>query len=206
MASQDEECRLLQVGTWSAMTGYALAFPHHSKYKSMFNEKILELRENGKLEFFQKSDFLNTTLLTFVGDLERLSRFWMSGTCKPNEQEKRASEPLSIAQFLSAFLLLLIGMAISVMLLFIEHFYMTFLQNHVTKKNENGCCALISQSIGKTILSDERNAEIEESRLQCLDDCCKTKLFQLTSELEFAKEEIAFLENLIKTSERDELK
>ena len=84
---------------------------------------------------------------------------------------------------------------------------MTFLQNHVTKKNENGCCALISQSIGKTILSDERNAEIEESRLQqCLDDCCKTKLFQLTSELEFAKEEIAFLENLIKTSERDELK
>ena len=143
---------------------------------------------------------------TFVGDLERLSRFWMSGTCKPNEQEKRASEPLSIAQFLSAFLLLLIGMAISVMLLFIEHFYMTFLQNHVTKKSENGCCALISQSIGKTILSDEKNAEIEESRLQCLDDCCKTKLFQLTSELELAKEEIAFLENLIKTTERDELK
>ena len=130
----------------------------------------------------------------------------MSGTCKPNEQEKRASEPLSIAQFLSAFLLLLIGMAISVMLLFIEHFYMTFLQNHVTKKSENSCCALISQSIGKTILSDEKNAEIEESRLQCLDDCCKTKLFQLTSELELAKEEIAFLENLIKTTERDELK
>jgi len=34
------------------------------------------------------------------GDLERLGRFWMSGTCKPNEQEKRASEPLSIAQVL----------------------------------------------------------------------------------------------------------
>ena len=29
------------------MTGYALAFPVHSKYKAMFNEKLLELRENG---------------------------------------------------------------------------------------------------------------------------------------------------------------
>ena len=32
------------------MTGYALAFPVHSKYKAMFNEKLLELRENGKLK------------------------------------------------------------------------------------------------------------------------------------------------------------
>jgi hypothetical protein len=30
------------------MTGYALAFPVHSKYKAMFNEKLLELRENGE--------------------------------------------------------------------------------------------------------------------------------------------------------------
>lgn len=48
LATHDEECRLLQVGSWSAMTGYALAFPHHSKYKAMFDEKILELRENGE--------------------------------------------------------------------------------------------------------------------------------------------------------------
>ena len=45
---------LLQVGSWSAMTGYALAFPHHSKFKHNFNAKILELRENGNiLEFIQ---------------------------------------------------------------------------------------------------------------------------------------------------------
>ena len=80
-----------------------------------------------------------------IGDLERLSRFWMSGTCKPNEQEKRASEPLSIAQFLSAFLLLAIGMGLSIVLLLLEHFYMRYLQTHVEKTNDNGCCALISQ-------------------------------------------------------------
>ena len=61
------------------------------------------------------------------------------------------------------------------------------------------------QSIGKTILSDEKNAEIEDSRqMQCLDDCCKTKLFQLTSELALAKEEIAFLENLISSAKDGE--
>ena len=36
-------------------------------------------------------------------------RFWLHGVCKPNMQEKRASEPLSIDQFLSAFLLLVLG-------------------------------------------------------------------------------------------------
>ena len=74
----------------------------------------------------------------------------MSGTCKPNEQEKRASEPLSIAQFLSAFLLLGIGTLIAVVLFLLEHAYMRYLKSHV---NVNGsgsskagaCCALVSQ-------------------------------------------------------------
>jgi len=47
----------------------------------MFNDKLLDYRENG--------------------DLERLGRFWLHGTCKPNEQEKRASEPLSEAQVIT---------------------------------------------------------------------------------------------------------
>ena len=57
---QDEECRLLQVGSWSAMTGYALAFPHHSKFKHNFNAKILELRENGNVKNIVK----NSNVLT----------------------------------------------------------------------------------------------------------------------------------------------
>ncbi len=48
-ASQDEECRLLQVGSWSGMTGYSVAFPIHSKHRQIFNDKLLELRENGIL-------------------------------------------------------------------------------------------------------------------------------------------------------------
>ena len=47
VAAQDDECRLLQVGAWSAMTGYALAFPKQSKHRAAFNQKLLEMRENG---------------------------------------------------------------------------------------------------------------------------------------------------------------
>jgi hypothetical protein len=109
MVSTDEDCTLLQVGSWSAMTGYGLAFPTNSKYKSKFNEKLLEYRENG--------------------DLERLGRFWLHGVCnKPNMQEKRASEPLSIDQFLSAFLLLILGTLVSLCLLICEHFYVGYAQ------------------------------------------------------------------------------
>ena len=62
---QDEECRLLQVGSWSAMTGYALAFPHHSKFKHNFNAKILELRENGNVEIIVKNLIIMYLLMNF---------------------------------------------------------------------------------------------------------------------------------------------
>lgn len=80
-----------QVGSWSAMTGYSLAFPRHSKHKALFDKKILEMKENGgKLKKYGN----HSTDQKIPGDLERLGRFWMNGVCKPNEQEKRASEPL----------------------------------------------------------------------------------------------------------------
>ena len=91
----------------------------------------------------------NAHILHIIGDLERLSRFWMSGMCKPNIQEKHASEPLSIAQFLSAFLLLGIGTVLSLVFIILEHLYIKYLQRYVDKKNTDygGCFALFSQVI-----------------------------------------------------------
>jgi hypothetical protein len=45
------------------MTGYALAFPVHSKYKAMFNEKLLELRENGEKLHWHRFNYLANTLI-----------------------------------------------------------------------------------------------------------------------------------------------
>ncbi|KAF8778339.1 Glutamate receptor ionotropic like protein [Argiope bruennichi] len=86
LAGQDNECRLLTVGTWYAMTGYGFALQKKSKYLSMFNRAMIQYRENG--------------------DLERLQRFWLQGACKPTRNKRNVSKPLDVNQFMSAFLLL----------------------------------------------------------------------------------------------------
>jgi ionotropic glutamate receptor NMDA 2B len=50
LVAQDEDCRLLTVGSWYAMTGYGLAFNRNSKYVQMFSKSLLDFRENGEWE------------------------------------------------------------------------------------------------------------------------------------------------------------
>ena len=52
LVSQDEECRLLTVGSWYAMSGYGAALPRGSKYLPAINEKLLEYIENGGSSLF----------------------------------------------------------------------------------------------------------------------------------------------------------
>lgn len=51
LVAQDEDCRLLTVGSWYAMTGYGLAFSRNSKYLQMFNKRLLDYRDNGTYIF-----------------------------------------------------------------------------------------------------------------------------------------------------------
>ena len=48
LVAQDEECKLLTVGAWAAMTGYGAAFPRNSKHFHNFNRKVMDYSENGK--------------------------------------------------------------------------------------------------------------------------------------------------------------
>ena len=47
LVGQDDECRLLTVGSWYAMTGYGMAFPRNSKHFHSFNNKIMDYSETG---------------------------------------------------------------------------------------------------------------------------------------------------------------
>ena len=79
-----------------------------------------------------------------AGDLERLRRFWLTGTCNPKKEEKRSSEPLAPEQFLSAFFILMMGALLAAGLCSLEHVYFKYLRQSITKTEQAGCCALLS--------------------------------------------------------------
>lgn len=49
-AGRDEECDLITVGKWYAMTGYGVGFPKGSQYIGEVNKVILDLQMNGKIK------------------------------------------------------------------------------------------------------------------------------------------------------------
>ncbi|EEB15817.1 glutamate receptor, ionotropic kainate, putative [Pediculus humanus corporis] len=172
LASQDEDCKLVTMGSWYAMTGYGVAFTRNSKYVDIFNKRLLDFRENG--------------------DLERLRRYWMTGTCKPGKQEHKSSDPLALEQFLSAFLLLMSGILLSALLLFLEYLYFKYIRKHLARSDQGGICALISLSMGKSLTF--RGAVYEAQDIlkhhRCKDPICDTHLWKVKHELDLARMKI----------------
>ncbi|KOC67486.1 Glutamate [NMDA] receptor subunit epsilon-2 [Habropoda laboriosa] len=176
LVSQDEDCRLLTVGSWYAMTGYGLAFSRNSKYLQMFNKRLLDYRDNG--------------------DLERLRRYWMTGTCKPGKEVQKSSDPLALEQFLSAFLLLMMGILLAAAFLLLEHLYFKYVRQHLARSDGGGCCALFSLSMGKSLTF--RGAVYEAQDIlryhRCRDPICDTHLWKVKHELDMARIRIRQLE------------
>ncbi|XP_076225138.1 glutamate ionotropic receptor NMDA type subunit 2 isoform X2 [Nomia melanderi] len=176
LVAQDEDCRLLTVGSWYAMTGYGLAFPRNSKYLQMFNKRLLDYRNNG--------------------DLERLRRYWMTGTCKPEKEVQKSSDPLALEQFLSAFLLLMMGILLAAAFLLLEHLYFKYVRQHLARSDGGGCCALFSLSMGKSLTF--RGAVFEAQDIlrfhRCRDPICDTHLWKVKHELDMARIRIRQLE------------
>ncbi|XP_060833233.1 glutamate receptor ionotropic, NMDA 2B isoform X8 [Bombus pascuorum] len=176
LVAQDEDCRLLTVGSWYAMTGYGLAFSRNSKYLQMFNKRLLDYRDNG--------------------DLERLRRYWMTGTCKPGKEVQKSSDPLALEQFLSAFLLLMMGILLAAVFLLLEYLYFKYVRQHLARSDRGGCCALFSLSMGKSLTF--RGAVYEAQDIlryhRCRDPICDTHLWKVKHELDMAKIKIRQLE------------
>ncbi len=112
-AGQDDGCKLRVVGSWYSMTGYGIALPKGSKYKEMFDRKIIEYSHSG--------------------ELERTQNFWFSGTCKNQEESTRNSHQFGLLQSSSVFILLLAGIAFSVISLVASHLFENYIKNGKTK-------------------------------------------------------------------------
>ena len=100
------------------------------------------------------------------GDLERMQRFWFTGACEPRKRRRTSSKPLALAQFMSAFLLLGIGITFSGVLLLCESAYFAYIRRYMAGVENPPWCTLISLSIAESLSSNkgQRKQEIEETR------------------------------------------
>ena len=85
------------------------------------------------------------------GDLERMQRFWFTGACEPRKRRRTSSKPLALAQFMSAFLLLGIGITIAGGLLLCEKAYFGYISRYLAGATSPPWCTLISLSIAESL-------------------------------------------------------
>uniref|UniRef100_T1IK45 Ionotropic glutamate receptor C-terminal domain-containing protein n=1 Tax=Strigamia maritima TaxID=126957 RepID=T1IK45_STRMM len=176
LVGQDDDCKLLTVGSWYSRTGYGIAFMKNSKYLKLFNRQMLVYKDNG--------------------DLERLQRFWLSGGCRPAKKNRSSSNPLSLDQFTSAFLLLSCGILLAVSLMILEHIYFKYVRKHLAKTDSGGCCSLISLSMARS-LTFRGAVSVAQDLLKihkCNDPVCDMYLWKIRQELDVARLRISILE------------
>ena len=187
LVGQDDECDILTVGNWYAMTGYGVAFPKGSVWVGRFNEYLMRYRENG--------------------DLERMQRFWFTGACEPRKRRRTSSKPLALAQFMSAFLLLGIGIAISGLLLVCERVYFGYLRHYLTGVGYSGFCALISSSMADSLKKDDfkgfrkrvsdGNDQDQEYTCLCDDPQCEMSFQAVNHQLQRCNKRIETLQKAL---------
>ena len=135
------------------LIGYGVAFPKGSIWITRFNEYLMRYRENG--------------------DLERMQRFWFTGACEPRKRRRTSSKPLALAQFMSAFLLLGIGITFSGVLLLCEMAYFGYVRRYLSGVKGPSWCNLISLSIAESLsfnVGSTQNTEIKQDRESQIDN------------------------------------
>ena len=96
------------------------------------------------------------------GDLERMQRFWFTGACEPRKRRRTSSKPLALAQFMSAFLLLGIGITFSGFLLLCERLYFGYIRRYMAGVANPPWCTLISLSIAESLSSNKGQQRKED--------------------------------------------
>ncbi|KAH9488370.1 Glutamate receptor ionotropic, NMDA 2B [Bulinus truncatus] len=180
---KDKDCRLITVGSWFATTGFGVGFPIDSPWLERVNSVILSLQ--------------------YEGEMDRLKEFWLTGACHMKRKKTNnsrgighgvSSSTLGILNFTSAFILLAAGTGLAVLTLILEHLYFCVVRKRLRSWDKNGCCALISLSMGMSLrfqTSDQRKKSLEK----CKSPLCETKLWKAQFELQQARQEIQRLQS-----------
>uniref|UniRef100_A0A7E4ULG2 Glutamate receptor n=2 Tax=Panagrellus redivivus TaxID=6233 RepID=A0A7E4ULG2_PANRE len=145
-AGKDANCELLTVGKWSAMTGYGIGFPKNSPHVQRVNQLMLQYQQKG--------------------DLERLQNFWLTGACVPASNSQNTSAPLGIENFMSAFVLLGMGILAAILCLSLEYIYCKQFRKTLQKFDKDGWCAVLSMSMGRSLSFTEAVGRVREWQFQ----------------------------------------
>ncbi|CAG2112312.1 unnamed protein product, partial [Medioppia subpectinata] len=131
----------------------------------------------------------------YLGDLERLRRFWFQGACKSQKNKRNISKPLDVNQFMSAFLLLGCGILLTVVLLALEHLYFRYCRQHLARTDRDGCFTLVSLSMARSLKFHDNDGRYGRYR-HCSDPICDTKRRQTLQELDLTKSKLRQLQSV----------